>query len=82
MWFKEAALIHFPALSNLGEKDGLDFYEAKCLKDCREKMCVMMAGMEVLLTSFLPDLFRDVARHRPVQQLPVNFWGDTNTQPG
>lgn len=38
---------------------------------------MMMAGIKEQLTSFLPDLFRDVARHRPMQQLPVNFWGDT-----
>lgn len=36
---------------------------------------------ESRLTSFLPDFFGDVARHRPVQQLPVNFWGGTNKQP-
>lgn len=38
--------------------------------------------MKVLLTSFFPDLFRDVARDRPVQELPVNFWKDTNIQRG
>lgn len=30
-------------------------------------------GMKVVLTSFFPDLFWDISRDRPVQELPLNF---------
>lgn len=76
--FKGAFLVHLP-------KHGLESIKHKAFRQIRgkiEELCLraLIRDMEVLLTSFFPDLFRDVARDRPVQELPVNFWKDTNIQ--